>query len=345
MTIGPGDFFDRAYEVFLTARTKAEVACRGSYRLGGIVTRLEIAGVEMQSRLARAVCHLQSEYEEEAQLTICAWDSAASRTPMIAPPWSEADYGARGEIRGFNDARFRTAFDHGSDALSMIDHERRIALFWTRDAAKLPLHESGAPFRMIMSWSAEQNGGVLMHCGAVSGENGGVLLAGAGGSGKSTSTLLCLKAGWNYLGDDYCVVQPSPRPQVFSLYNSAKLTLDSAKRFELDHVLPPAHRLDQMKELFFLCDTPRVRLAGSTVCRLLLLPRVTAQVQTTAEAASPGEALRALAPSSLFQLSGAGAIAFERLTQLVRNIPILRLNLGSDFAQVPDVIARCLTNS
>jgi len=343
VTIGPGDFFDRAYEVFLTARAKAEVACRGSYRLGGIVTRLEIAGVAMQSRLQRAVCHLQSEHEEEPQLTICAWDNAASRTPMIAPPWSESDYGVRGEIRAFNDARFRTAFDHGSDALSMIDHERRIALFWTRDAAKLPLHESGAPFRMILSWCAERNGGVLMHCGAVSGDTGGVLLAGAGGSGKSTSSLLCLKAGWNYLGDDYCVVQTSPRPHVFSLYNSAKLTHDSAERFGLEHVLPPAHHFDQMKDLFFLYDTPRVRLAGSAVCRLLLLPCVTAQVETTVEAASPGEALRALAPSSIFQLSGAGAVAFERLTQLVRDIPVVRLNLGSDFARIPDVIARCLT--
>lgn len=344
MTIGPGDFFERAYEVFLTARAKAEVACRGSYRIGGMAARLEIAGVEMQSRLERAVRHLQSENEEESQLTICAWDSAASRTPMITPSWSEADYGARGEVRAFNDARFRTAFDHGSDALSMVDHERRIALFWTRDATRLPLYESGAPFRTILSWCAERNGGVLMHCGAVSNDSGGVLLAGAGGSGKSTSTLLCLKAGWNYLGDDYCVVQPSPQPQVFSLYNSAKLTRDSAERFSLEAVLPPAHHLDQMKELFFLSDTPGLRLAGSAVCRLLLLPCVTTQAQTTVEAASPGEALRAVAPSSIFQLSGAGAMAFERLTQLVRILPVMRLKLGSDFARIPDVIARCLAH-
>jgi hypothetical protein len=341
---GPRDFFDRAFEVFQAARHVADAVASQRYVLGGLATHVEIVGREMQSRLAPALSHLPHCGESEPLLTVCAWDTAASGTPMIPPPWGEADYGPRGAIHAYNDARFRTAFDHSSDTLSMIDHERKLALFWTRDASRLPMHECAAPFRIILSWSAEQHGRVVVHCGAVSNEDGAVLLAGAGGSGKSTTTLLCVKAGWRYLGDDYCALQTGPRPEVFSLYNSAKLTHDSAERFGLKEVLPPASANDGMKELFFLRRQGQAQLANAVPCRLLLLPRVTNQRDTTVEKASPGDALRALAPSSIFQFSGAGAIAFERLAQLVRALPIVRLNLGSDLGQIPAVIARCVSD-
>ncbi len=341
MKLRPRDFFDAAYHVFERARTDGEAHAQ-NYSMAGTTMRLETASAEMSWRLGRALTHLVLPNELEADFTVCAWDATA--TPMLSPPWSEADYGARGEIQGFNTAPFRTAFDHATTSFNMIDEERRLALFWTRNAAALPSYAAASPLRIILSWWSEICDCVLIHGGAVGHETGGILLAGAGGSGKSTTALLCLQAGWKYLADDYCILNPAAPFRVFSLYNSAKIDQ------QLLRDVRPLKALKQSKplmhgdkELLFLDETHRDQIARTADCRMLLLPRVTGQNQTTIEPASPGEALRALAPTSLFQLAGAGAAAFARLSRLVQQIPIRRLNLGADFEHIPAALQRCLS--
>ena len=334
MEADPEKFFARAYDVFRSAPDgRGEV-----YRIRGLFLRIETTPALKDAGLTRAFAHLHSATSVEPQFTICAWDSSEGR--MIAPAWTEADYGKRGAITGFNNARFRTAFDHASSALSMVDLEERLALFWTTCANQLPLHQIGAPFRNIIASIAEREGLVLVHCGAVRNEHGAALFAGAGGSGKSTTALLCAAEGWRYLADDYCIVDPGDAPRVYSLYNSAKLTLRSAAQFGLAEMVSARHADDGKKELFFM---PEGRLADSADVRVLLLPRVTSQPVSSIETATPAEALRALAPSSMFQLAGAGTIAFQRLGAFVRKLPVRRLNLGRDFARIPQLIEECIT--
>jgi hypothetical protein len=196
-----------------------------------------------------------------------------------------------------------------------------------------------APFRTILSWLAEEHDRVLVHGGAVANECGGVLFAGRGGAGKSTTALLCWHAGWHYLGDDYCLVQPGPATRVFSIYNSAKLTRSAVEK--LGRPIASAQiGIGAEKEMLFVSE----RVARSATCRVIFLPRVAGERQTTIENASAAEALRALAPSSIFQLSGAGAVSFRRLSQFVREVPARRLNLGTDLAQIPPAIAECVAN-
>ena len=102
VTSAPADFFQAAYEIFLSARPGANQPVVLDYALGGLVTRFEIVGDEMLSRLTRAFSHLRLEAQPAADLQVCAWDSRAGGARMVAPAWTEADFGARGEIRGFN---------------------------------------------------------------------------------------------------------------------------------------------------------------------------------------------------------------------------------------------------
>ena len=54
-------------------------------------------------------------------------------------------------------------------------------------------------------------------------------------------------------------------------------------------------------------------------------------------------ALKALVPSTLMQLPGAGVKSFKALSKLVQQVPTYQVNLGSDLAQTPKVILELLS--
>ena len=97
------------------------------------------------------------------------------------------------------------------------------------------------------------------------------------------------------------------------------------------------------KHICFLKNKPAPQLIASAPIRLLLLLGRGDQNETMIEQGSAAEALRAVAPSTIFQTSASGAITLQRLGELVRRLPVRRLRLGSDFEQIPSKINQCLT--
>ena len=339
MKLGPGEFFETAHQDFLS---KGPAPRSGiDYAIGDQVIRVEIRSDSLTDRMTGALAHLELPEQPRVDLTIHAWDTA--RGGMLSPPWSESAYGPRGEIHGFNTERFRTAFAHGSGALSMIDFEGRRALFWTRDADCLPAYESAAPWRSILGWWMERNHHLLIHAGLVARDGSAVILAGPGGSGKSTTALLCLQAGWKYLGDDYCLLQPVAPVRGYSLYNSAKIARAWLHGVpQLKGVTDRSSAMHADKHLLFLNGKWSDHLLRSAGCKALFLPQVVDQRETTVEKATPAEALRALAPSSIFQTAAAGAFMFAQISALVQRLPIRRLNLGRDLDQIPPQMQNAL---
>lgn len=342
MSTAASDFFESAHQVFLSACDSTERSLL-DYNLGGLVVSTEIAGSDIAEKLRPALAHLSLPQQTSRDLTICAWDGTAA--DMISPPWSKADYGPRGEIRGFNCERFQTMFDHGTNSLVMIDHDQARALFWTPRAAALPAYERGAPFRAILGWSLLHHDRLLVHAGAIFLADKGVLLAGAGGAGKSTTALICAANGARYLADDYCAVTPGDRPRVHSLYNSAKLSTSWLREVpQLQTFANHSTLRHEEKLLIFLQETAPHVLIRSAPLHVMLLPRVVGGNETTIERATSAQAMRALAPSSIFQTAGAGASAFHRLTGLVQNVPAYWLNLGRDTDRIAAQIRDCVSH-
>jgi hypothetical protein len=56
------------------------------------------------------------------------------------------------------------------------------------------------------------------------------------------------------------------------------------------------------------------------------------------------DAFKALTPSSVFQLSGAGEQAFRMISKFVRSVPTCRLELGTNLDEIPLVISRYLSD-
>ncbi|MCS6910323.1 MAG: hypothetical protein RML99_00020 [Anaerolineae bacterium] len=334
-------FFAQLYEAFNRAAQGS--LTQHTLCVSGRPVRLLIAGEGMMA-LWPALAHLIATNDDnddyDYALTICLWDSATTGISPPPPPWDTDQYGRHGEIRAFNTAALRFAFDLGRGMLYAWSAMRKLALCWTSEAHHLPAYERGAPLLPIWHWWLSAMGDALLHAAAVSSDGSGVLIVGRGGSGKSTTALACLSAGMDYLGDDYCAVTLGPQPHVHSLFCTAKLHHDNLHRLPC---LRHTRRLsEEEKVIFDLRAEFADRLARCCELRAILVPAFSNCARPSLEPVSSALALRALAPSTLFQLAASGAADFERIAALVKRTPCYRLWLGEEVGAMSDIILELL---
>jgi hypothetical protein len=257
---------------------------------------------------------------------------------MIPPSWSTDDYGVQGLINGFNTDRFQTLLQPANNALNMLDHRKNLGLYWVPDARYATYYETISPLRTLLYWWMRRHGRQLVHAGAVGTADGGVLLPAKGGSGKSTTALACLEAGLFYAGDNNILLSTDERPMhAYSMYNSMEERLPHL----LPHIENP-EQLGEQKAFAFLHKRYPTQMTASLLVRAVLVPRVTGHRDTGLSESSLAASLKALIPSTLFSLPGAGRETFEALVKLIQPLPHYMLNLGTDLPQVPRVISELL---
>ncbi len=312
--------------------------------IAGVPIRFTFAGDAMRERLLPALISGAAGTHIEPDFTIHVWDCASAGLPAEGLPWRPEDIGPRGAVDVATSATVRTAFMVGSSALSMLDLEQGLGLFRARDAESLPWYERAAPFRTLLHWALELRGCRFVHAAAVATADGGALLAGRGGSGKSTTAMLCLESGFGYAGDDYVGITMNGEPRVHAIFTSAKLSASSIGWLPF---LRPAIRVephgDEKGVAMIGALLPR-QIVPSFPLRAVIVPSVTGGTSRLRRI-SGGAALRALAPTTLFQLPGSGAEAFAHVAGIVRSLPAWSLELGDDRAAIPGLVARAIEDS
>ncbi len=346
-------YFHLVYEGFQRA---AQVS--GSvdyfYRIGSYTLCLRFAGLGLIPQITPALSHLVTSPTANPDLTICLWDNAstATRLPLLIDSLLQlirfhwTDYlGPRKEIKAYDGDRIRSNFHIGPNILSVLDKQQNLACYWIDDAQDIPYWEKGSPLQTILNWWTSDRQHQYVHAGAVGNASGGVLLAGKGGSGKSSTALACINSSLLYASDDYCLVTTEPQPYVYSLYNTAKLK-GQADLERFPHLAPLVNNVERMgveKAMLFLHEHHSDKIVRGFPIKAVLVPHVTGKLDTHLRPTSAGAALRALAPSTIFQLAGSGQSAFQMMSSLVKQVPCYALELGTDMAQIPEVISRLLS--
>ena len=318
------------------------------FRIGGKRVRVCFAGESLLRTLPRAIEHLRATSDEVPELTILAWDSSPVKASSfllkaylaaVTHDWWDF-VNPRGQLLDFHEPPFMAAYHPGSQVLSLLDLHSNIGLYWHRAEHPLPYYEAGSPLRTMLHWWFRDRQMQFVHAAAVSIANRGVLLAGKGGSGKSTTALACLNAGFDYLGDDYCMVARHPSPTVYSLYNTCKLVGDNdLEKFPgLASLVWNQERSGDDKATVFLRDHCPERLGKSAELQAILLPCVTGGLATSIRPASRMEALMALAPTTIAQLPSSDAQDLRFMKELVHSLPAYSLQLGTNLAQIPIAI-------
>ena len=317
-----------------------EAADRAGEASGWIEHDLEIGPRRVRLRFAgdalvpflldalRAVAHAP---EGEADATIAIWDTASTGVAGPEQGWGGDEVLGRTAVKGLSGV----AQDPGSGIVSTFDEETRHGVLWAPAAERIPWYDRAAPLRVLLNWALAGPSCRLVHGGAVGHDRAGALLVGPGGSGKSTLALACARAGLGYAGDDYVFVVAGAAPVAYALYASAKAderTLDLVGG--LRRAFPP-QGADGEKAVLRV-DPVR----QSVPLTAIVLPVVGADGPELVRA-SGADALRALAPSTIFQLPPTAA-PLAPLGDLVRSLPSYRLELGPDPAAAAALVDELL---
>ncbi len=336
----PKEFYERMLEAAFQAEKAVGEVFEYTYRIGNDAISLRFYGEPLVSAITAPFHHLNvSTNHSSPELTIHLWESASTGVKMPPRPWGRDDTIARGEVRGFNDGNICVALSADVGAVSVCNIKENAAVFWIRSAEHLPLYERGAPLRWILHWWMRQHDKFLIHAGLVGLMGQGVLLVGKGGSGKSTTALSCLAEGWNYLADDYCLVQAVDPLLGYSVYSTAKLNHQHLQSFpELLRVDRSPFSSQEEKALLYLSSKYSANLCHHIPLKAILIPKIVEQVESKAVPATSSVALKALAPSSLFQLPSTGYSDFRALTEIVKRVPAYILQLGTAVRQIPRAV-------
>lgn len=320
---------------------------RRDYSVAGRRISLRFAGRPLLAPLTDALGHLEVEPNGPADLTVRVWDSASTGVRMPTPPWSHDDYREHGVIRGWFDERLQIVFQWITNSVSVLEPERRSGIFWVADPAGFPYFDRAAPLRKLLHLWLASEGLQLTHAAALRGESGSVILVGNAGAGKSSAALACLGApGLAHIADDYCVLEhpaAGEPPTVHTLYSSAKAHPDTIERLGLDPAMVANPiREDGDKAVMFLHQHVPELLADRAPLRAIAVPAISGRPETRLLPIGGGQALGALAPSTVLQLPGTGAATMRSLAAAARSVPCFRLEVGTDPTQVPAAISELL---
>ncbi len=341
----PDAYFNAVIQAYRHSQLACGVEIEHSYTIARQTVTLHFASPGLASHTTPALEHLKTTVVHQPDLDVYIWDSASYQTPFPTHPW----FGERSNLIGedfhseegrvyFHDNRFQMYFYLDSLAL-LVDNANRKAISWVPDATTLTINEKAAPLHILLSWWFSGSAGQFVHGAGVGTPEGGVLIAGRGGSGKSTTSIACLDSALQISGDDYCLVTNQGAPTVYSLYCSVKIDPGYLPQIPgIAGEVSDADRLDQEKAVIFLTQRHVNALIREFPLKAILLPRITGGIDTSISPASPVQALKALAPSTLFQLVEPGPAAFQALAKLVRQVPAFYINVGTDLSQIPGVI-------
>ena len=255
------------------------------------------------------------------------------------PPWPYEEYDRRAANQIYAEQGLHGAYMHDPRVWQFYDPQKKIAIQWIRRPGCLPLWESGGPLRTLLHWAYLEKQKRLCHAATLGNENKGIVLVGAGGSGKSGTTLAGIAHGLKTVGDDYCLLDYRESVCAYPLYEILKQDHAAVKR-TLDHEhmqkLPSLNwqKKYEIHNENLPCQPfiPRMQIAA------LVIPQIGNFKRSEFLEISPAYAMRAFAPSSIFQLPDSEEEGIAFAAKICRHLPCLTLHLSSDAEEISDCI-------
>jgi hypothetical protein len=338
-------FHEGAMERALRAEAVSGAEIR-HLELAGSRIALSFAGGRLLPHFLPALSHLLVQPVKKPDLTIHLWDSESTGVEMTPPPCSRDCFTDRGDIWGMSSPRFKSAFHWIEFSVNLLDLETGQGTYWVKSDAALPYWAKASPLRTFFHWWMERRGGQLLHAAGVGTPEGAVLVTGKGGVGKSTTALACLDAGMGYVADDYLVVSLDPEPAVHSLYCTAKLDPDQVERFPAlaPHVTHQGLENDEKAVIQLLPEFGR-QVRASLPLRAIATPRFAHRPETSFGPVDSHGLERAASFTTLSQLPHAGPSTQRFIRRLVKEVPGVTLELGTDLALLPEKIQELLAKN
>jgi hypothetical protein len=266
--------------------------------------------------------------------------------PLGWPPpasWDDPSCSVHHFDRELRAAGLRAAYPFEAGLWQVYDGENHAALQFAGAVGDLPVWDPGAPLRLLIHWALQHRGARLLHGAVLGNERDGIMIAGPGGIGKSGTTLAGILNGLRTVGDDYVAVQPGNPSIAWPVYRFFKQDAAGIARFPgLDQRIGAA-RANWQGKLEFDSETLAPDcIAESLRLRAVVVPAIGRLAASRVEPMPRGEAIEAIARSTIFQLDGEPIAATLFCTGLTARLPTFRLRLSEDPAEIAATIGTLL---
>jgi hypothetical protein len=214
--------------------------------------------------------------------------------------------------------------------LSIYDRQTARGLTWF--PKEPPAWAVGQPFVPIIHAAAHGTNWCVVHAAAVGRGGRFLLLAGPGRSGKSTAALACVRAGYDYAGDDLVLVDPQQR-RVEALFASARVRESGVSEFkEMVARSTFAVTDDEGASRYELRLDIEPR---SGTVAAILLPERTGSAPFVFRPARGAEVVKGLLRHSLARSPGYAATTASKVLGAARMAPAFIVDTGSDPRAIP----------
>ncbi|MEZ5831266.1 MAG: hypothetical protein R3D05_08790 [Dongiaceae bacterium] len=245
------------------------------------------------------------------------------------PPWDNSSYDPAKFHAALAQAGLCAAFPFHAQLWLAFDLAAGVGLQLARSLSDRPVWFGGSPLRHHIHWLLRARGWRIAHAGSLGRDGRGILLLGHGGAGKSSTTIAGLAAGLQTVGDDYMALRGTGPAVALPLFRIVKQDRAGLERIaglaeRLAH-LPP----NWMKKIEF---DPSTIFPGCLADKLqidaIVVPRLAHAPIPRFAPASPGEAMRALMRTNLYQYRGEPDDGMEYYAGLLRALPVYQLDLS-----------------
>jgi len=128
------------------------------------------------------------------------------------------------------------------------------------------------------------------------------------------------------------------------MYNSAKMdSLVLEKLKKKTALFHDAKILNENKAVVFLNRKAPSQLVSGLPLRAVIVPHISEEKKSKIKPVSSMTAVKALAPSTILMLSGAGKKDLREMVKIVRQVPCYSLQIGSNLWDVPELIQQVLS--
>lgn len=311
------------------------------FKIGNDVIALFFESALLLKKMTQAFWHLVVSPVVKPDLVVHIWTPDAQAKKLPSLPWTSI----ASTYKGYCEHPIYFHFFEYIGALSVVNVAENRAHYVIKEIDHLPWWVFGSPLQVILHVWLRERDLQLTHTAAVGNADAAVLLTGKGGSGKSTTVLSCLQAGFNYIGEDYCVLAPETKT-VYSIYQSAKWTRHTRQLFPIfDSFVQNPIEAQTEKALIFYQDFFSQQIRKKLNVRAVISLTVGNDVLPHLSLYDHQSGTKDLMMSTIAQLPFADLHTLQALRKFPVDLPHFRLQLGSDLRENVSLIARVLSEA
>lgn len=310
--------------------------------IGGCTIKLVFHSRSLRALVLPAFEHLLSDGVEVLTLHLHDFESApvGPKLTMLLDPPEDG-----GSVRLMDSPALTCFAQAQGKVVSVIDWNRDEAYWMVRSTVDVSYIERSSPLRPLLTHWLGKHERYLAHGAAVGDSRGAVFITGHGGAGKSTTALVCLEAGFEYIADDHCLLEAGLEPAVNSLFSTGKLAEDQLKHFSvLAASAEVKERPPTEKVVLYLSRLAALPISKRLPLRAVLHAHITGRQETAWRQLTAAHAFRAMAPSCALHFPSARAGALSCFSRLAKDVPSYVLELGTDRGSISTAIHTLLAS-